>query len=103
MVTMTEDYNQEDRAEFNRYMVFGAYGKLMLDFQSLELTLWQFLMRRIKPNTTLDQWSRKIQGWYGTTLGSLYGSIKAQGHLRKASQRNSMVLSKPGTILRTTS
>jgi hypothetical protein len=39
MVTVTDDRDQEDSAEINRYMVFGAYGKLMLDFQALELTL----------------------------------------------------------------
>lgn len=78
---MSEDQDQEDNAEINRYIVFGAYGKLMLDFQLLELTLWQYLMQRIKPKTTLDQWGRKMEGWYGTTLGRLYGSVKAQGHL----------------------
>jgi hypothetical protein len=81
MVTVSEDRDQEDSAEINRYMVFGAYGKLMLDFQALELTLWQFLMQRIKPRTTADQRFRKIEGWYSTTLGRLYESVKAQGHL----------------------
>ncbi len=79
MVAVSED--QEDSAEINRYMVFGAYGKLMLDFQALELTLWQFLMQRVKPKTTLDQRFRKMEGWYGTTLGRLYGGVQAQGHL----------------------
>jgi hypothetical protein len=53
----------------------------MLDFQSLELDLWQFLMVRIKPNALLKTWTRKMQGWNAQTLGSIYGSIKAQGHL----------------------
>jgi hypothetical protein len=38
-------------------------------------------MQRTKPDTTLDQRFRKMDGWYGTTLGRLYGSVKAQGHL----------------------
>jgi hypothetical protein len=102
MVTVSEDRDQEDSAEINRYMVFGAYGKLMLDFQALELTLWQFLMQRIKPRTTADQRFHKIEGWYSTTLGRLYESVKAQGHLPQVSQMNSMVLSKPGITSRTT-
>jgi hypothetical protein len=81
MVNVTEDYNEDEQAQLNRYMVFGAYGALMLDFQSLELDLWQFLMVRIKPSAPLEAWTRKMQGWNGQTLGSIYGSIKAQGHL----------------------
>jgi hypothetical protein len=81
MINVTEKYDEDEQAEFNRYMVFGAYGALMLDFQSLELDLWQFLMVRIKPGAPLEAWSRKMQGWNAQTLGSIYGSIKAQGHL----------------------
>ena len=62
-------------------LVFAAYGELMLKYQSLELTMYQFLIMRVKQKTTLDQWNRKVEGWYGTTLGRLYGSVKAQGHL----------------------
>jgi hypothetical protein len=82
MVTMSED--QEFSAEVGRYMVFAAYGELMLEFQSLEVTLYQFLVRRVKKKATLDQWDRKIEGWYGTTLGRLYGSVKARGHLTRS-------------------
>jgi hypothetical protein len=84
MVTMSEDQDQEFSAEVGRYMVFAAYGELMLEFQSLELTMYQFLSMRVKQKTTLDQWNRKVEGWYGTTLGRLYGSVKAQGHLAQS-------------------
>jgi hypothetical protein len=43
MVTMSEDQDQEFSAEVGRYMVFAAYGQLMFEFQSLELTMYQFL------------------------------------------------------------
>lgn len=84
MVIMSEDQDQEFSAELGRYMVFAAYGELMLEFQSLELTMYQFLSMRVKQKTTLDQWNRKVEGWYGTTLGRLYGSVKAQGHLTQS-------------------
>ena len=84
MVDMSEDQDQEFNAEVGRYMVFAAYGELMLDFQSLELTMHQFLSMRVKQKTTLDQWNRKIEGWYGTTLGRLYSSVKVQGHLTQS-------------------
>jgi hypothetical protein len=100
MVTMSEDQGQEYSAEVGRFMVFAAYGELMLDFQSLELTLYQFLILRGKPKTTLDQWNRKVEGWYGTTLGRLYGSVKAQGHLTQALPMNSTAPSRRGITSR---
>lgn len=54
-------------------MMFGAYGKLMLDFQSLELSLWQFLMQRSKSKTTLNQRFRKMEGGMARRLAASIG------------------------------
>jgi hypothetical protein len=84
MVSMAEDHGQADSAAVDRFIVFAAYGELMLDFQLLELKLWQFLAMRLKRKTTIEQRDRKIEGWYGATLGRIYGGVKAQGHLTQS-------------------
>jgi peptidoglycan hydrolase-like protein with peptidoglycan-binding domain len=37
-----------------QFIVYGAYGEIMHQFQVFELTLWGFLTRAIKGGTTLD-------------------------------------------------
>ena len=74
------DADQEDPEGFQRYVIFGMYGELMLKFQLLEMTLWSFLSRSIKENTTLDQAMLKVEKWDRTTLGSIFRGLKNQDH-----------------------
>ena len=60
--------------------MYGAYGQVMHQFQVLELTLWGFLTRGIKPGMSHAQAMDKITKWDGTTLGQVVRGLKSQAH-----------------------
>lgn len=64
----------------HKFIVYGAYGEVMHQFQVFELTLWAFLTRSIKKGTNLDQAMDKVWKWDGTTLGKLVRGLKSQDH-----------------------
>jgi hypothetical protein len=66
--------------QVDQFIVYGAYGQVMHQFQILELTLWGFLMRGIKPGMSHSQAMEKITKWDGTTLGQVVRGLKSQGH-----------------------
>ena len=57
--------------EVDQFIVYGGYGEVMHQLQVLELALWGFLTRGIKPGTSLDQGMKKVEKWNATTIGSL--------------------------------
>jgi hypothetical protein len=64
----------------DQFIVYGAYGEVMHQFQVFELTLWGFLTRGIKPGMSESQAFDKVTKWDGTTLGALVRGLKSQGH-----------------------
>lgn len=63
-----------------QFLVYGAYGQVMHQFQVLELTLWGFLTRGIKPGMSHRQAMDKVAKWDGTTLGRVIHGLKSQEH-----------------------
>lgn len=64
----------------NEYLIYIGYGEVMLRFQTLELSLWALLSRKIKPGTSLDQAVEMVARWDGTTFGQLMRGMKNQAH-----------------------
>jgi hypothetical protein len=64
----------------DQFIVYGAYGEVMHQFQVFEMTLWGFLTRTIKDGTSLDQAMDKVWKWDGTTFGKLVRGLKSQDH-----------------------
>lgn len=75
---MSDNDINEERVD--QFIVYAAYGEVMHQFQSFELTLWGFLTRRIKKGTTSDQLMQKLEKWDGTTLGQMVRGLKSQTH-----------------------
>jgi hypothetical protein len=75
---MTQPEAPEERVD--QFIVYGAYGEIMHQFQVFELTLWLFLTRTIKGGTTLDQAMDKVWKWDGTTFGKVVRGLKSQDH-----------------------
>ena len=69
------DADQSD-ASVSRFLVFGAYGEVMLRFQLLEMTYWSILAARLERGVQLDQGMQKVEGWERQTGERL---IKALG------------------------
>ena len=66
--------------QVDQFIVYGAYGQVMHQFQVLELTLWGFLTRGIKPGMSQSQALDRVAKWDGTTLGAIVRGLKSQGH-----------------------
>jgi hypothetical protein len=75
---MTQPEASDERVD--QFIVYGAYGEVMHQFQVLEMTLWGFLTRSIKDGTSLDQAMDKVWKWDGTTFGKLVRGLKSQDH-----------------------
>jgi hypothetical protein len=75
---MTQSEASDERVD--QFIVYGAYGEVMHQFQVFELTLWGFLTRTIKDGTSVDQAMDKVWKWDGTTFGKLVRGLKSQGH-----------------------
>ena len=69
------DVEQSD-ADVLRFVLFGAYGEVMLRFQLLEMSYWSILAARLKRGVQLDQGMQKVEGWERQTGERL---IKALG------------------------
>jgi hypothetical protein len=63
-------------ANVSRFLLFGAYGEVMLRFQLLEMSYWQILAARRKRGVQLHQGMQKVEGWERQTGERL---IKALG------------------------
>ena len=50
---------EEPDANVSRFILFGAYGEIMLRFQLLEMSYWSILAARLKRGVTLDQGCRR--------------------------------------------
>ena len=72
--------SEADDARVDQFIVYAAYGEVMHQFQTFEMTLWGFLTRSIKTGTSPDQAMPKVWKWDGTTLGSLVRGLKSQNH-----------------------
>jgi len=66
--------------QVDQFIVYGAYGQVMHQFQVLELALWGFLTRGIKPGMSHSQAMDKVTKWDGTTLGQIVRGLKSQEH-----------------------
>ena len=66
--------------QVDQFIVYGAYGEVMHQFQVFELTLWGFLTRGIKPGMSESQAFDRVTKWDGTTLGALVRGLKSQDH-----------------------
>lgn len=66
--------------QVDQFIVYGAYGQVMHQFQVLELTLWGFLTKGIKRGMSHVQAMDKITKWDGTTLGQVVRGLKSQKH-----------------------
>lgn len=66
--------------QVDQFIVYGAYGQVMHQFQVLELTLWGFLTRGIKPGMSQSQALDRVAKWDGTTLGAIVRGLKSQGY-----------------------
>ena len=75
---MSED--EATQQDVDRFMIYGAYGEVMHQFQMFEMTWWMLLARSIKPGTSLDQADAKVEKWDGTTFGNILRGIKSQSH-----------------------
>jgi hypothetical protein len=64
----------------NEYLIYIGYGEVMRSFQTLELSLWVLLTRRIKPGTSLDQAIQMVAKWDSTTFGQLMRGMRTQEH-----------------------
>lgn len=60
--------------QVDQFIVYGAYGQVMHQFQVLEMTLWGFLTRGIKPGMSHSQAMDRIARWDGTTLARSFGA-----------------------------
>jgi len=75
---MPESEIPDERVD--QFIVYGAYGEVMHQFQVFEMTLWGFLTRGIKQGMSDSQALDRITKWDGTTLGQLVRGLKTQGH-----------------------
>jgi hypothetical protein len=75
---MPEQEHSDQRVD--QFIVYGAYGEVMHQFQVFEMTLWQFLARGIKRGTTMAQAMDKITKWDATTAGKIVRGLKSQPH-----------------------
>jgi hypothetical protein len=66
--------------QVDQFIVYGAYGQVMHQFQVFEMTLWGFLTRGIKPSMSDSQALDRITKWDGTTLGQLVRGLKSLSH-----------------------
>jgi hypothetical protein len=64
----------------DQFIVYGAYGEVMHQFQVFEMTMWGSLTRGIKPGMSESQAFDRITKWDGTTLGQLVRGLKTQDH-----------------------
>jgi len=62
----------------NEYLIYIGYGEVMRRFQTLELSLWGLLTRKIKPGTNPDQAMKMVERWDSTTFGQLMRGMKNQ-------------------------
>ncbi|WP_410646532.1 hypothetical protein [Amycolatopsis sp. cmx-4-54] len=71
---------EPDSQTVDQFIVYGAYGEIMHQFQLLELTLWGFLARNLKSGITFDQGVAKVERWDATTFGKLWRGLRTQDH-----------------------
>ena len=64
----------------DQFIIYAGYGEVMHRFQTLELLLWQFLVRGIKPGSSPAQSMDKITKWDNTTVGAIVRGLKSQAH-----------------------
>ncbi len=64
----------------DEYLIHIGYGEVMRRFQTLELSLWVLLTRRIRPGTSMEQSVQMVAKWDGTTFGQLMRGMKTQEH-----------------------
>lgn len=64
----------------SQFIVYGAYGEVMHQFQVFEMVLWGFLTRGIKAGSSLEQAMERVERWNSTTLGSLWRGLRSQDH-----------------------
>ena len=75
---MSEPEVSDERVD--QFIVYGAYGEVMHQFQVFEMTLWGFLTRGIKPGMSESQTIDRLAKWDGTTLGQVVRGLKSQTH-----------------------
>jgi hypothetical protein len=68
--------DDQPHADVSRFVLFGAYGEIMLRFQLLEMSYWSILAARMQRGVQLDQGMQKVKGWERQTGERL---IKALG------------------------
>ena len=56
----------------------------MHKFQVLEVALWGFRARSLKPVTSLDQGMAKVEQWNATTFGQMWRGLRTQDHWPKS-------------------
>jgi hypothetical protein len=78
MLSMSESEIPDERGD--QFIVYGAYGEVMHQFQVFEMTLWGFLTRGIRSGMSESQALDRITKWDGTTLGQLVRGLKSQDH-----------------------
>jgi hypothetical protein len=76
-VSRVEEIEYED---VDQFIIYGAFGQIMHEFQVFELVLWGFLTRGIKPATQFDQAMQRVDRWDSTTLGGLWRGLRTQDH-----------------------
>ena len=75
------DEDQPD-ADVFRFVLFGAYGEIMLRFQLLEMSYWSILAARMKRGVQLDQGMQKVEGWERQTGERLVKALGLPDELR---------------------
>jgi hypothetical protein len=64
----------------DQFIIYAGYGEVMHRFQVLELSLWTLQARSLKPKSTLDQSTAKVDKWNGTAFGQMLRGMKNQEH-----------------------
>ncbi|WP_433020566.1 hypothetical protein [Kribbella sp. CA-294648] len=69
-----------DGERIDQFIVFAAYGEVMLGFQLMELSLWSLNAINLKPAIQAQQATAKVEKWNGTTFGDLLRGLRTQPH-----------------------
>lgn len=69
-----------DDESTDQFIVFAAYGEVMLGFQLMELSLWSLNAINLKPAIQAAQASAKVEKWNGTSFGDLLRGLRTQPH-----------------------
>lgn len=71
---------EPDNESIDQFIVFAAYGEVMLGFQLMELSLWSLNAINLKPAIQAAQATAKVEKWNGTTFGDLLRGLRTQPH-----------------------